>query len=80
MFEKNLKIAKKNRFSFVRLEQTCHHVAVLLFRVYLAWVNDETQSACASKPCVWKSNQKDVDPIIVKDMKITKPKFNSEYK
>ena len=59
---------------FAGLGQTCNHVAALLFRVDYAWKTGECQLACTSQPCAWNSSRKAIEPILVSDMNIVKPK------
>ena len=54
------------------LSQTCNHVAAALFRIEAAVRMGLSNPSCTSKPNKWLPNNKNVQPVKVKDLKLVR--------
>ncbi len=62
------------------ISQTCNHVAAALFHIEAAVRIGLSSPSCTSKACEWLPNNKKVEPLKVKEMKLGQGKFGRNGK
>eukprot|EP00794_Sanderia_malayensis_P012420 gene12420-biopygen9905 len=62
------------------LSQTCNHVAAALFRIEAAVRMGLSNPSCTSKPNEWLPNNKDVEPVKIKNLKLVHGDFGRRGK
>ena len=62
------------------LSQTCNHVAAALFRIESASRVGINNPSCTSTACQWLPNNKSVEPVKIKDLKLKRDNINKRGK
>ena len=62
------------------ISQTCNHVAAALFRIESAVRLGLNSPSCTSKPCSWLPSSKNVAPVKIKDLKLSRGDFGQRGK
>ncbi len=62
------------------LSQVCNHVAAALFRIEAAVRMGLNNPSCTSKPNAWLPNNKEVQPLKLKDIKLKRADFGTRGK
>ena len=77
---KDAKIKAAHCDCMAGMSGTCLHIAGMLFRVEAAVRNGLTNPSCTIKSCEWLPNRKDVVPVKVRDMKLSRDDFGKSGK
>ena len=62
------------------MSQVCNHVAAALFRIEAAVRMGLNNPSCTSQSCVWLPNNKEVQPVKIKDLKLGRADFGTRGK
>ena len=56
-----------------RLAESCNHIAAVLFKVDFSWNVGNVEKACTSLPVTWAGKNRQVAPMKIQDLNISKP-------
>lgn len=74
------KILRSHCTCMAGLSQTCNHVAAALFRIESASRLGLNNPSCTSAACTWLPNNKTVEPVKIRDLKLKRENFGKRGK